>query len=282
MSEMNFGYALSSPVIDNQKAYVISADTRGVDEFWCVLTCFDTSNGSILWNYTMKENNNDELSFASPAVAYGNVYFTSMDDEYAYGKIHCVNGENGTVQWVVKSNDICTLSSPIISSEKVFVGGVNVFLLEGNLYCLDALTGNLTYTAFVDNDFIDSTPAIADDAIYIGASSGKICAFKDAFKVGEIKGGLATVKTDITNVGDTDIEDVSYTISVVGGIFNHINTQRNNTIEVLEAQTSDTIRASPIIGFGKIQITITVELEGVNPVIKKADGFVFGIFVILK
>jgi outer membrane protein assembly factor BamB len=46
ISEMNFGYALSSPVIDNQKAYVISADTLGLEEFWCVLTCFDTSDGS--------------------------------------------------------------------------------------------------------------------------------------------------------------------------------------------------------------------------------------------
>jgi len=282
MSEMNFGYALSSPVIDNQKAYVISANTKGVDEFWCVLTCFDTSNGSILWNYTMKENTKDELSFASPAVAYGNVYFTSSDDEFFYGKMSCLNGENGTVQWVYKSMDVYTLSSPVISSGKVFVGGVNVTAYEGNLYCFNAYTGGLLYTGFVDNNFIDSTPAIADDALYIGASSGKICAFKDIFKVGEIKGGLATVKIDITNVGDTDIVDLHYNMSVVGGLFNHINKQMNTTINVLEAQTSDTIRAAPIIGFGKIQVNITVTLDGVNPVIKKAEGFVFGIFVIIK
>ena len=101
------------------------------------------------------------------------------------------------------------------------------------------------------------------------------------FPVATIKGGFATVKTDIINVGDEDIVDLSYTISVVGGIFNHINTQINKTIDVLEGQTY-TIRAFPIVGLGKIEITITIEVEGLNPVIKKAYGFVFGILVMTK
>ncbi len=282
ISEMNFGYALSSPVIDNQKAYVISADTEGVDQFWCVLTCFDTSNGSILWNYTMKEETNDELSFSSPAVAYGNVYFALVGSGWIYGKIVCLNAENGTMQWVHKSNDAYTASSPIISDGKVFVGGVNLTLFEGKLYCFDAFTGNLTYTAFIENGFIDSTPAIADEVLYVGSQAGKVCAFEDVFKVGEIKGGLATVKADITNVGGYDIEDLHGTITVTGGLFNFVNTQKNYSISLLEAQTSDTIKAFPILGFGKIQITITAELEEVNPVVKKADGFVFGLFVIIR
>ncbi|KYK23776.1 hypothetical protein AYK25_09915 [Thermoplasmatales archaeon SM1-50] len=282
ISEMNFGYALSSPVIDNKKAFVISADTEGVDQFWCVLTCFDTSNGSILWNYTMKEETNDELSFSSPAVAYGNVYFALVGSGWIYGKIMCLNAENGTMQWVHKSNDAYTASSPIISDGKVFVGGVNLTLFEGKLYCFDAFTGNLTYTAFIENGFIDSTPAIADEVLYVCSQAGKVCAFEDVFKVGEIKGGLATVKADITNVGGYDIEDLHGTITVTGGLFNLINTQKNYSISLLEAQTSDTIKAFPILGFGKIQITITAELEGVNPVVKKADGFVFGLFVIIR
>jgi outer membrane protein assembly factor BamB len=282
MSEMNFGYALSSPVIDNQKAYVISADTIGTEEFWCVLTCFDTSNGSSLWNYTMKENTKNELAFGCPAVAYGNVYFASTEENWNYGKMICLNGENGTVQWIHKSNDVYMISSPVISSGKVFVGGVNTTVFEGNLYCYDAYTGDLLYTAFVDNNPVNSAPAIADNAIYLGAVFGKICAFKDIFKVGEIKGGLLSVKTDIMNVGDEDIQDLRYTISVVGGLFNRINTSVNNTIEVLEAQTSDSIKVSPIFGLGKIEITITVELEGVNPVIKKVHAIVFGIFVIIR
>ena len=281
ISEMNFGYALSSPVVDKQKVYVISADTKDPDEFWCVLSCFDTSNGSILWNYTMKEINN-ELSFASPAVAYGNVYFTLIGEDWTYGKIICLNDMNGSVIWVHKSDDAYTLSSPIISSEKVFVGGLNVTLFEGNLLCFDAFNGNLIYKVLVDQNFIDSTPGVAADTIYVGSSFGKICAYKDIFKVGEIKGGLAKVKTDITNVGSYDILGLNYNISVVGGIFNQINAQINETIDVLEARTSDKIKASPIFGFGKIEVTITIELEDLNPVIKKADGFIFGIFVFIK
>jgi outer membrane protein assembly factor BamB len=282
MSEMNFGYALSSPVITNHKAYVISADTLGFDQFWCVLTCFDTSDGSILWNYTMKENTTDELSFSSPTVSYGNVYVALMGSEWTYGKIMCLNADNGTIQWVHKSNDAYTLSSPIISDGKVFIGGLNMSLYEGNLYCFDAFTGDLLYTAFVDNDFIDSTPAIADETVYIAAVMGTTCAFQDSFKLRDIKGGLATVKFDIENVGGYDIQNIRYSMNVTGGIFEKINTQVNNTIEVLEAQTSDTIKAAPIIGFGKIQITITVEMEAVTPIVKTAEGIVLGIFVIIR
>jgi outer membrane protein assembly factor BamB len=282
MSEMNFGYALSSPVIADNKAYVISADTKGFDEFWCVLTCFDTADGSILWNYTMKENSKDELSFGSPAVAYGNVYFALVENEWTYGKIICLNAENGTVQWVYKSNDAYTASSPVISDGKMFIGGLNMTLFEGNIYCFDAYTGDLLYTAFIDNSFIDSTSAIADEILYTGAQPGKLCALQDAFKVGAIKGGIATVKAEIANVGGYDIENIHYTMNVTGGIFKRINIPVNLTIEVLEAQTTDTIKAAPIIGLGKIQVTLTVELEGVNPVVKKADGFVLGIFVIIR
>ncbi|MBN1861031.1 MAG: PQQ-binding-like beta-propeller repeat protein [Candidatus Thermoplasmatota archaeon] len=282
MSEMNFGYALSSPVIQDQKAYVISADTQGIEEFWCMLTCFDTENGSILWNYTMKQDSNNELCFSSPAVGYGNVYFALVGESWTYGKIVCLNGENGTVQWVYKSNEAYTGSSPILSSGKVFVGGLNMTLFEGNLYCLDALTGVLLYTAFIDNSFVDSTPAIAANTIFVGAQAGKISAFKDAFQVGEIKGGFLTVKLEITNVEGYDIQDVHYSMSVVGGLFHHINIQMNNTIAVLEAQTTDTIKTSPIIGLGKIQISISVWVDEVSPVIRTAEALVLGIFVIIR
>lgn len=282
MSEMNFGYALSSPVITNNKAYVISADTDGVDDFWCVLTCFDTTNGSILWNYTMKEEGNEELSFSSPAVAYGNVYFALVGSGWTYGKVLCLNGENGTVQWVHKSNDAFTASSPIISDGKVFIGGVNLTLFEGKLYCFDALSGTLRYDVFVDNGFIDSTPAIADETIYVVSQTGIACAFKDAFTVGEIKGGLLGIKTEIVNVEGYDLEDIHYRMSVVGGLLNRINSTMNSTIALLEAQTSDTIKISPIIGFGNVQITITVWVDGVSPVIREAEALVLGIFVLIR
>jgi outer membrane protein assembly factor BamB len=282
LSEMNFGYALSSPIIDHEKAYVISAQTEGVDDFWCMLTCLDMINGSMLWNYSMKEGTHFEISFGSPAVGYGNVYFASIDYDYMYGKLYCLNGENGTVQWVHKSMDLDMSSSPVLSSGKVFFGGLNMTMFDGNLYCLDASTGNLSYTAFVEKAFIHSTPAIADDALYVSSVTGKICAFKDPFKIGEIRGGLASVKLDITNVGDSDIEAVSYSMKVTGGFFHHINRQINGTIPVLEAQTTDTIKVFPIVGLGKLQVTVIIELDGLNPVLRTAEGFVFGIFVIIR
>jgi outer membrane protein assembly factor BamB len=282
LSEMDMGYALSSPVIANHKAYIISAQTQGYDEFWTILTCCNTTTGAILWNYTMKENSMDEVAFSSPAVAYGNVYFASVSYDWAYGKIMCLNGENGSVQWVYKSSTVYTSSSPVVSDGKVFVGGVDITLFEGNLYCYDAYNGSPLYTAFVDNDLMDSSPAIAADTVFICSVRGRMCAFRDPFTIGEIRGGLCTVKTDIANILGTDVENIHYDISVVGGLFGHINTQVNDTIEILEANTSDTIRASPILGLGNIQITFTVTMEGILPVVKRANGVVLGIFVIVK
>jgi len=282
LSEMDLGYALSSPAIDNHKAYVISAQTHGSNDFWTILTCCDTSTGSILWNYSMKENALFEVSFSSPAVAYGNVYFALVNYDWAYGKVMCLNAENGSVQWVHKSSTVYTSSSPAVSDGKVFVGGVDMTFFEGNLYCFDAYNGSLLYTAFVDNELMDSSPAIAGDTVYICSVNGKMCAFRDPFTIGELRGGLAAVKADITNILGKDIENLRYNMSVVGGLFKHINRQVNDTITVLEANTSDTIKASPILGLGKIHITVTVKMEGLIPVVKEADGFVLGIFVIVK
>lgn len=282
LSEMDFGYALSSPAIANHKAYVISAQTQGSDEFWTMLTCCNTSTGSILWNYSMKENSIEEVSFSSPAVAYGNVYFALVNYDWMYGKVMCLNAENGSVQWVHKSGTVYTSSSPAVSDGKVFVGGVDMTFFEGNLYCFDAYNGTLLYTAFVDNELMDSSPAIAGDTVYICSVNGKMCAFRDPFTIGEIRGGLAAVKADVTNILGEDIGNLHYNISVVGGLFKHINTQVNDTIPVLEANTSDTIKASPILGLGKIRIIVTVKMEGLIPVVKEADGFVLGIFVIVK
>ena len=281
MSEMNFGYALSSPVITTDNAYVISADTEGVEDFWCVLSCFDTTNGSILWNYTMKEDTTDELAFSSPAVAYGNVYFACVGSGWTYGKVICLDADTGAIQWVRKSNDAYTASSPVISEGKVFIGGVNLTLFEGNLYCLDAYTGEPLYKAFIENGFIDSTPAIAAETLYLCSQTGRICAFQDAVKIGDIKGGLATVKIDLSNVGADDVENIQGTMTVTGGIFDRINMTSNYSISILESQTTDTIRLLPVLGFGKIQVTVTVEMTGVNTVVKKAEGFVLGIFVII-
>jgi outer membrane protein assembly factor BamB len=284
-AEMNFGYALSSPVITEQKAYMISAATKGTEEFWCELSCLDTSNGSILWNYTMRENTKDEMSFAHPAVAYGNVYFTAMEANYLYGKLYCFNGENGSVQWVRKTQDLFTLCSPVLSDGKLFVGALNMSSYKTNLYCLNAYTGNPLYDAQIMEYFIDSTPAIADDAVYIGANSGmgtsKIYAFKDPFKVGDIQGGFFGVKLDITNTGDTDVEDISYTMAVTGGLLGLINKEVNSSITILEAGTTDTIKVSPIFGLGKLHVTATVSYEGITPVTREAEGFILGVYVII-
>jgi len=274
LGSMDFGYALSSPVIEGDIAYVINAETLDPD-FWCELNCLDISNGSILWNYTMKAEL-DELSFASPAVGYGNVYFTSIGDEWAYGKIYCLDGESGELLWTVKSSDAYTLSSPVIAENKVYVGGFDMMLFKGQVLCYDAFDGELLFSSWASEEFIESTPAIAYGAVYIATIYGKVCAYRDIYEIGKISGGFARVKAEIINVGDIDIENVDCAMTVSGGMFGLINRTLGDTITLLKANSSETISISPVLGFGPIEINVQIRASTISSCIEKKNGFVFG------
>lgn len=277
LGTMDFGYALSSPTISDGKAYIVNAETENSD-FWTELNCVDTSNGDILWNYTMRDEA-DEICFSNPAVAYGNVYFGLVGGDWKYGKLICLDGKDGSTVWCDKSLYAYTLSSPVVAEEKVYIGGLETGLMEGEILCFDAFDGSLKWLGEIGNVLIDSTPAIVDGCVFVADDLGMVCAFKDAFEISSIKGGLASVKIDIANVCNEDLNDVSYSITVEGGLLNLINKSESETIPILEAQTSDVIRISPVFGIGKIKISATVSIVGVSSFKIKKEGFVLGPFV---
>lgn len=277
LGKMDFGYALSSPTIADGKAYIVNAETDNTD-FWTELNCVDTSNGDILWNYTMRDEV-DEICFSNPAVAYGNVYFGLVGGAWEYGKLICLDGDDGSTIWCDKSLYAYTLSSPVIAEEKVYVGGMEMGLMDGEILCFNAFDGSLKWRGEVGNVLIDSTPAIVDGCVFVADDMGKVCAFRDVFEIASIKGGLASVKVDIANIGNQDLNDVSYSITVEGGILNLINKSKSETIPILEAQTSDIIRIFPVFGLGKIKISATVSIVGISPFEIKKEGFVLGPFV---
>jgi len=97
-----------------------------------------------------------------------------------------------------------------------------------------------------------------------------------------IKGGLG-VQAVVENTGDTTLENVSWEITVekAGGIAFVLFGTKSGTIETLQPGENITIPnlitrlVPPTIGFGKVNITVTV-----GDVTEKAQGTLIGIFFV--
>jgi len=97
-----------------------------------------------------------------------------------------------------------------------------------------------------------------------------------------IKGGLG-VQAVVENTGDTTLENLSWEITVekAGGIAFVLFGTKSGTIETLQPGENITIPnlitrlVPPTIGFGKVNITVTV-----GDVTEKAQGTLIGIFFV--
>ena len=101
-------------------------------------------------------------------------------------------------------------------------------------------------------------------------------------EIGEISGGLFKVTAEIKNTGTADATDVNYQLRVTGGVLNSIDAKKEGTIEIFNNGETEIITASPIVGFGPVEIKFSVWADNAGAVTKTADGFVFLFFVVVK
>jgi len=97
----------------------------------------------------------------------------------------------------------------------------------------------------------------------------------DELEIGEVTGGVFRVKAEINNIGDIDISDIDWKIEITGGFLERINKTTTGLIPVIPVNGKEIITSSPIIGFGRITIHITV-----NDVDKTVNGFIFLCFIL--
>jgi len=91
-------------------------------------------------------------------------------------------------------------------------------------------------------------------------------------------GELFGIVADIMNNGEEELPSVDWNISITGGILDRINSYRQGTVENLASEESITVKTNEtIIGFGKIDITITAETT-----VYSTKGFVLGPFIMVK
>ncbi|MCK5031362.1 MAG: hypothetical protein KAR64_07845 [Thermoplasmatales archaeon] len=79
----------------------------------------------------------------------------------------------------------------------------------------------------------------------------------------------------IRNIGDTDASGVEFDVSITGGILGMIHEQYGGIISSIPFDSEFSLDI-PILGFGSIEITATVEENTIN-----AKGFVMFFFVFI-
>lgn len=98
-------------------------------------------------------------------------------------------------------------------------------------------------------------------------------------EIGNITGGLLGVSATIKNIGTLDASLVNWNITLEGGIvlLGRIN---SGTIASLPVGETTTVADAPVIGFGRISITVTVAVADSAPVTKTASGFLLLFMVV--
>lgn len=141
---------VSSPTVAKGKIYFGTFEQK--------VYCFNSSDGSHVWNYSTGGN-----IYPSPAVIDGKVYIGSKDN-----KIYCLNAVNGNHEWnFTTGDDVC--SSPVIVDGYVYIGSH-----DDNVYCLNAATNNHRVWNYSTGGDVWSSPAVVDGYVYIGSDDHNV------------------------------------------------------------------------------------------------------------
>jgi hypothetical protein len=99
--------------------------------------------------------------------------------------------------------------------------------------------------------------------------------------VGSISASKGVVTAVVTNIGPAAVQNISWNLSVSGGLFGHINSSSTGTIHSLPVgDTRDIQIDDRIFGLGQITIVVSASASSSNHVSKIIHGFIFGHFII--
>jgi PKD repeat protein len=98
-------------------------------------------------------------------------------------------------------------------------------------------------------------------------------------EIGNITGGLFGVSAEIHNTGTNDVTAVNWSIAVDDGLV-FLGKIKSGMIATLPAGDSTVVTDRPLFGFGKITITVTIEVPDSEPVTKTVSGFLLFFLVL--
>ncbi len=97
--------------------------------------------------------------------------------------------------------------------------------------------------------------------------------------IGNIKGPWG-ISADVQNIGGDDASNVTWSITVTGGLFKRINISTTVTIPLLAAGASTPMKSGIFFGFGNINIEITAKAQNALEVKATKSAFLLGPFVV--
>ncbi|HIG99141.1 MAG TPA: PKD domain-containing protein, partial [Thermoplasmata archaeon] len=208
------------------------------------------------------------------------------------GKVNCLSGgENatqhqvnitadfsaaplsGTVPLVVQFTDLSTAENTTITSWAWdFENDGTIDSTEQDPTWTYTENGTFSVSLTVSDDDISDTETKIDYITVLPMGSTIV-------GIGNITGGLLGVSAEILNAGTLDISSVNWSISLDGGVV-LLGRSSSGIIAMIPVGDSRVVADTPIIGFGRITITVTAMLPDGEPVTKTASGFLL-LFVIL-
>ena len=160
------------------------------------------------------------------------------------------------------------------------------FGTSNNPPCVKTNQGNTVYSP--DNLELDKTYfwKIVSKDNQGRTTTGPIWTFTTTAEQNDIKISLQSLNinelpTTIKNLNDHALTDISWDISIEGGILLGINISENGVIENLGSNSDYEISfGEEIFGLGLIKISITIDVAG-KTYRKTANGFIFGRLIII-
>lgn len=103
----------------------------------------------------------------------------------------------------------------------------------------------------------------------------------------DFQGEIGSVSFDIKNNGSYDAKNLSYDIRVIGGFFSGIDlaytcSDYETPLEPEAIITESTKKAGLIFGFGPIEIMVSAGANNAEDISIIKEGFVIGVFIIIK
>ncbi len=272
-----------SPACKDGKVYLVETSFYYYG-YGTYLKCFDADTGNLLWKYDL----GFALSFAStPAVTQDSV-FTAAVEYYPLSSYLYRISTDGALIWKAITPGFAyffSSSTPTCSANKVIICPMDDYYYGygTTICCYEIDNGNMLWSHALPSDLFSLVyPSIAEERVYTADSYGNIYAFEDVLKINKISGGILRVRAVIKNNGAADLTNVSWSIDVVGGMINMVDKHAEGNIPTLKGDKSKTVRAFPVIGFGNVEIEVSVSMPGQTPIRKNLDGLVLGLIVIVK
>jgi outer membrane protein assembly factor BamB len=262
-------FGLPSAVCTNGRVYAIDIN---IYSYFGYLKCFDSETGSPIWTTML----GPILSCSTPTIDGDSIFITGIDMNSYYSLLYKIYVENGTIQWIVPIPSVSFYLGNTICSENAIILFPGSYYGESNqVFCFNKGDGMSLWQFYLD-DITIGNPSIGDKLVYLVDYSGNVYAISE-----RLAGGFMNVKMILQNTGDTSLTNISWTISVEGGLGGSINRTKSGNIKTLSAGKFNIVRMFPIFGLGKVYVSATATMEGMNVLEIKKQGMALGPIIIL-